>query len=406
MPLFSEIKQAAEKSRDKKAAIGQDLDLQQFKRQAEDWSYDENYQNFDAREKEHLLRAGIELTDEDHAGTFLQADRSIMHCKTSQPGLEILPIKEALQKYDGLKEYYWRLVSVETDKYTAATELELDNGYFIRALPGARITQPVEACLYIRTEGMAQHVHNIVVAEPGSQLHIITGCTTHPGVTSGLHLGISEFFIKKGAQLTFTMVHNWAENVHVRPRSAVIVEEGGVYLSNYIVLKPVKSVQMYPSVRLVGEGAVARLNSVVVAHPGSVLDLGGKVVLEAPYTKAEVIARTVTTGGTAIARGHLIGKVPHVKAHLECRGLILAKKGIMYAVPELTGEVAGVEMSHEAAVGRIAQEEIEYLMARGLTEDEAASTIVRGFLNVEIEGLPQALKDDIEKTIQETEKGL
>ena len=406
MPLFSEIKQAAEKSRDKKAAIGPDLDLQQFKRQAEDWSYDENYQNFDAREKEHLLRAGIELTDEDHAGTFLQADRSIMHCKTSQPGLEVLPIKEALQKYDGLKEYYWRLVSVDADKYTAATELELDNGYFIRALPGARITQPVEACLYIRTEGMAQHVHNIVVAEPGSQLHIITGCTTHPGVTSGLHLGISEFFIKKGAQLTFTMVHNWAENVHVRPRSAIVVEEGGVYLSNYIILKPVKSVQMYPSVRLVGEGAVARLNSVVVAHPGSVLDLGGKVVLEAPYTKAEVIARTVTTGGTAIARGHLIGKVPHVKAHLECRGLILAKKGIMYAVPELTGEVAGVEMSHEAAVGRIAQEEIEYLMARGLTEDEAASTIVRGFLNVEIEGLPQALKDDIEKTIQETEKGL
>ena len=362
--------------------------------------------SFDAQEKEHLLRAGIELTDEDHAGTFFQADRSIMHCKTSQPGLEILPIKEALQKYDGLKEYYWQLVSVEADKYTAAAELELDNGYFIRALPGARITQPVEACFYIRTEGMAQHVHNIVIAEPGSQMHIITGCTTHPGVNSGLHLGISEFFVKKGAQLTFTMVHNWAENVHVRPRSAIVVEEGGVYMSNYIILKPVKSVQMYPSVRLVGEGAVARLNSVVVAHPGSELDLGGKVVLEAPHTKAEVIARTVTTGGTAIARGHLIGKVPQVKAHLECRGLILAKKGIMYAVPELTGEVAGVEMSHEAAVGRIAQEEIEYLMARGLTEDEAASTIVRGFLNVEIEGLPQALKDDIERTIQETEKGL
>jgi Fe-S cluster assembly scaffold protein SufB len=406
MPLFSELKQAAEKSRDKKAAIGSDLDLDQFKRQAEDWSYDESYQNFDAQERDHLLRAGIELTDTDHAGTFLQADRSITHCKTSQPGLEVLPIKEALKKYDGLKEYYWRLVSVDADKYTAAAELELDNGYFIRALPGARITQPVEACLYIRTEGLSQHVHNIVIAEPGSQLHIITGCTTHPGVTSGLHLGISEFYVKKGAQLTFTMVHNWAENVHVRPRSAILVEEGGVYLSNYIVLKPVKSVQMYPTARLVGEGAVARMNSVVVAHPGSELDLGGRVILEAPNTKAEVIARTVTTGGTAISRGHLIGKVPNVKAHLECRGLILAKKGIIYAVPELTGEVAGVEMSHEAAVGRIAQEEIEYLMARGLTEDEAASTIVRGFLNVEIEGLPQALKDDIERTIQETEKGL
>ncbi|WP_449244049.1 SufB/SufD family protein [Desulfobacca acetoxidans] len=406
MSLSPVLKETAAKSRDKKASFGQDLDLSQFKRQTKEWSYDPGYQSFDDQEREHLLRAGIELTDVDHAGTFLQADRSIMHCKTSQPGLEILPIKDALQKYDGLKEYYWQLVAVDADKYTAAAELALDNGYFIRALPGARISQPVEACLYIRTEGAAQHVHNIVIAEPGSHLHIITGCTTHPGVTSGLHLGISEFFVKKGAHLTFTMVHNWAENIHVRPRSAIIVEEGGVYISNYIVLKPVKSVQMYPTARLIGEGAVARMNSVVVGHPGTELDLGGRVFLEAPNTKAEVIARTVTTGGTVISRGHLIGKVPQVKAHLECRGLILAPKGIIYAVPELTGEVAGVEMSHEAAVGRIAQEEIEYLMARGLTEEEAASTIVRGFLNVEIEGLPQALRDDIERTIQETEKGL
>jgi uncharacterized protein len=295
---------------------------------------------------------------------------------------------------------------VDADKYTAQAELDLDNGYFIRALPGAKITQPVETCLYIRTDKLAQHVHNIVVAEPGSELNIITGCTTHPGVQSGLHLGISEFFVKAGAKLTFTMIHNWAENVHVRPRSAILVEEDGTYLSNYILLKPVKSVQMYPKARLVGKGAVARLNSIVVAHPGSELDMGGLVSLEAPFTRAEVIARSVTTGGKSISRGHLIGKVPNIKAHLECRGLILSKEGIIYAVPELTGEVSGVEMSHEAAVGKIAQEEIEYLMARGLTEDEAASTIVRGFLNVEIEGLPDALAEDIERTIQETEKGL
>jgi len=400
------LKQAAEKSLKKKAAFGEDVDLEQFSRQGGDWSYDEKYQSFDDTERDHLLRAGVELTDEGHAATFFQADRRIMHCKTSQPGLEVLPIKEALERYNGLPEYYWKLVAVDADKYTARAELELDNGYFIRALPGARITQPVETCLYIRTDKMAQHVHNIVVAEPGSHLHIITGCTTHPSVTSGLHLGISEFYVKAGAKLTFTMVHNWAEEVYVRPRSAIRVEAEGTYISNYILLKPVKSVQMYPSARLVGEGAVARLNSVVVAHPGSELDMGGKVTLEAPRTRAEVIARSVTTGGKAISRGHLIGKVPDIKAHLECRGLILSKTGLIYAVPELTGEVAGVEMSHEAAVGKIAQEEIEYLMARGLTEDEAASTIVRGFLNVEIEGLPEALAEDIERTIQETEKGI
>ncbi|MBW2135546.1 MAG: SufD family Fe-S cluster assembly protein [Deltaproteobacteria bacterium] len=401
-----DLRAAAVKSRDKKAAAGLDVDLAQFSRQGTDWAYDDQYQNFDEAEKAHLLKVGIELTDEEHAATFFQADRSVMHCKVSQPGLEVLPIKEALERHDWLQDYYWRLVSPDSDKYTAQTALDLDNGYFIRALPGAKIVHPVETCLYIRTEGLAQHVHNIVIAEPGSELNVITGCTTHPGVRAGLHLGISEFYVKAGARVNFTMVHNWAADIHVRPRSAILVEENGTFISNYILLKPVKSVQMDPLVRLIGPGAVATMQSIVVAHPDTELDLGGRVILEAPHTRAEVIARSVTTGGKSISRGHLIGKVPEVKAHLECQGLILSETGIIHAIPELTGEVAGVEMSHEAAVGKIAQEEIEYLMARGLDEDEAASTIVRGFLSIKIEGLPMALEEEIERTIREARKGL
>jgi Fe-S cluster assembly scaffold protein SufB len=151
---------------------------------------------------------------------------------------------------------------------------------------------------------------------------------------------------------------------------------------------------------------VARLQSILVAHPGSELDIGGRVILEAPHTRAEVIARSLTTGGKCISRGHLLGLVPEVKAHLECRGLILSPNGIIYAVPELEGRVAGVEMSHEAAVGRIAAEEIEYLMARGLDEEEAVSTIVRGFLRVKIEGLPPALEEEMDQAIKETGRGL
>jgi Fe-S cluster assembly scaffold protein SufB len=97
--------------------------------------------------------------------------------------------------------------------------------------------------------------------------------------------------------------------------------------------------------------------------------------------------------------------VPGIKAHLECRGLILGD-GIVHAIPELEGRTAGVDMSHEAAVGKIAAEEVEYLMARGLDEEEAVSTIVRGFLNVKIEGLPPALENEMEQAIQETNKGL
>ena len=403
---MSEVKKRAEASREKKAALGPDVNLEEFSRRGGDWAYDPDYRQFTPEERSRLLTTGIELTDEDHAGTFLQADRAIVHCKARQPGVEVLPITEAMGRHDWVPELLWGLVAVDADKYTASTELDLDNGYFIRALPGAKIQQPVESCLYIRTDRFSQHVHNLVVVEKGAHLHIITGCATHPGVISGLHIGVSEFYVRPGGHLTFTMVHNWGEEVHVRPRTAVMVEAGGVYISNYILLRPVKSVQMYPTVTLNGEGAVARMQSITIAHPGCELDIGGRVILQAPHTRAEVIARTITTGGASISRGHLVGLVPEIKAHLECRGLILAPSGMIYAVPELEGRAAGVDMSHEAAVGKIAAEEVEYLMARGLDEDEAVSTIVRGFLSVKIEGLPPALEEEMERAIQETGKGL
>jgi Fe-S cluster assembly scaffold protein SufB len=317
-----------------------------------------------------------------------------------------LSITEALKSHDWVADLIWRLVAVDADKYTARAELELDNGYFIRALPGVKLEQPVESCLYLRTDRFAQHVHNLVVVEPGAQLHIITGCTTHPRVNSGLHVGVSEFYVRAGGRLTFTMVHNWAEDIHVRPRTGVVVEEEGSFVSNYIMLRPVKTLQMYPTVTLAGPGAVASLNSIAIAHTGSEVDMGGRVILKAPRTRAEIIARTISTGGASISRGHLVGLEPEIKAHLECRGLILAPTGLIYAVPELEGRVAGVDMSHEAAVGRIAAEEIEYLMARGLDEEEAVSTIVRGFLRVKIEGLPPALEEEIEEAIRETGKGM
>jgi Fe-S cluster assembly scaffold protein SufB len=403
---MSEIKARAAKSANKSAALGSDLDLQTFSRQGGTWAYDPEFTQFAPEERRHLLKAGIELTDEEHAGTFLQADARVVHCRANQEGVEVLPITEAIAQHPEFADHLWRLVAVDADKYTANTELELDNGYFIRALPGAQVKAPVESCLYIKTDRFSQHVHNLVIVEPGASLHVITGCTTHPGVRSGLHIGVSEFYVRRGGSLTFTMIHNWGEDVHVRPRTGVLVEEGGRFISNYVLLRPVKTVQMYPTVTLAGEGAMTRLQSIFIAHPGCELDVGGRVILKAPRTRAEVIARSLSIGGRCISRGHLVGEVPEVKAHLECRGLILAPQGVIYAVPELEGQAAGVEMSHEAAVGRIAAEEIEYLMARGLDEEEAVSTIVRGFLSVKIEGLPPALEEELDQAIQESGKGL
>ena len=356
-------------------------------------------------ELKRLKETGVDLDAKDRIGTYFQTNCGVAECSCDFKGVEMLPITEALKKYDGLKEYYWKLIPQEKDVFTQETAQDLDNGYFIRALPGEKVVYPLQTCLYIRTDKVRQRVHNIVVAEEGSELHIITGCATHPKLTSGLHIGVSEFFIKKGAKLIFTMIHNWGEEVVVRPRSAVVVEEGGTYLSNYITLKGVKSVQTFPTA-ILKEGALARFNSIIVAPEGSEIDTGARVILEGRGSRAEIISRTISYGGKVVARGHLVGKVPDIKAHLECQGLILSDEGIIHAIPELEAHVADVDMSHEAAVGKIAREEIEYLMARGLDEEEATSTIVRGFLNVKIEGLPRELEEELESAVRECQKGM
>lgn len=353
-----------------------------------------------------LKETGFQPDESGRIGSFIQTNCSVAHCDCSVPGVELLPVTDALKKYDWLEDYWWKLVSKEKDVFTEETDRHLDNGYFIRAKAGEKVVYPLQTCLYIRSDNIAQRVHNIIIAEEGSELHVITGCATHPHLTSGLHIGISEFFVKKGAKLIFTMVHNWGENVYVRPRTGVEIEEGGLYMSNYISLKGVKSIQTYPVATLKGKGAVARFNSVVVAPKDSLLDIGSKVILEAPDTRAEIISRTVSNGGTVIARGHLVGKAKGAKAHLECQGMILADNGIIHAIPELEAHLDDVDMSHEAAVGKIAQEEIEYLMARGLSEEEAVATIVRGFLDVKIEGLPPELEEELQCAVSECQHGL
>jgi hypothetical protein len=161
---------------------------------------------------------------------------------------------------------------------------------------------------------------------------------------------------------------------------------------------------MYPSARCIGENATVRYNSILVTGEGSSIDVGSRVILDAKGARTEIISRAITTGGNIIARGYIEGNAPDVKGHLECRGLILGEKGQIYAIPELKGNLAGIDLSHEAAVGKIAEEEVEYLMARGLTRDEATAAIVRGFLHVDIEGLPPLLSAEIKRAIEASEK--
>jgi uncharacterized protein len=199
------------------------------------------------------------------------------------------------------------------------------------------------------------------------------------------------------------MVHSWAPEIAVRPRTGIIVEDGGVFLSNYVIMQPVRSVQTYPVATCIGEDAAVRFNSVMVARPGATIDVGSKVMLNGRSSRTEILSRAIAMGGDITARGCIEGNAPEVKGHLECRGLIL-NGGLMQAIPELKGTLAGVDLSHEAAVGKIAEEEVEYLMARGLAREEATATIVRGFLDVDIEGLPPSLAAELQRAVETRER--
>jgi Fe-S cluster assembly scaffold protein SufB len=391
----------------KPAAFGEDIDLNKFVHTSEELPYQQELSLLPDEVRKKMVQVGVVPESSDQrAGTFIQMDHSVVHSLAKQEGVEVMGIGQALEVHDWVSGYLWKAVAVDTDKYTAQVELGQSNGYFIRALPGSKTIYPVQACLYLSKARLAQKVHNVVIAEEGSELHIITGCTNAPRGEPGLHIGVSEFYVKRGAKLTFTMIHNWTPEIAVRPRTGIIVDEGGVFISNYVILKPVGSLQMYPVARCTGANAIVRFHSILIATPGSSMDVGSKVLLEAPGARAEVVSRAITTGGTIIARGYIEGSAPDVKGHLECRGLILDEGGVIYAIPELKGTIPGVDLSHEAAVGKIAEEEIEYLMIRGLTREEATAAIVRGFLRAGIEGLPAELDAEIQRAIETSEKTL
>ncbi len=358
----------------------------------------ENLQLLPAEDKHRLILAGIDVDNTRTGGTFMHLNHGGVHCQSKQDGLEIMDIKAALKKYEGLPQYYWQLLQPDKDDFTKIAHEQLQGGYFMRVRKNVKIEDPVQSCLFIKGNGTGQSIHNIIVVEEGAELNILGGCATAHGTHDAAHLGMTEFYVEKGGKLSFTMIHNWGSQTIVRPRSAGILGEDAVFCNNYVLLEPVADLQMYPSIRLAGQGSVARFNSVIVTPKGSYVDCGNSIHLDAPHTRGEIIARTLTTGGTIINRGYMSANAVPARGHLECKGLIIGG-GRIHAIPELDSDVDGVELSHEAAVGKIAQEEIEYLMARGMDEDEATSTIVRGFLNVDIMGLPSVLQDAIDAQI-------
>ncbi len=406
---LSDIRERAEKAKEKKAALGPDIDLFRYSQHVERGRI-ESLESLSQQAQEAAVMAGIDVKEEVRSGSYLQVDHSVVYeriNKAYEGKLEIMSTTDALSRYDWLEDYYWRAVPVDQDKYTAQAELKMTHGYFIRVLPYQKPDYPVQACLLVAENYVSQNLHNIIIVEEGAELQVITGCTLAKTDVEGIHIGISEFYVKRGGKLFFTMIHNWADNFHVRPRTVAIIEKDGMFFSTYVLLKPVKSIQMFPAAYLRGNRASAKFNAIIYGLKDSYIDIGSRIVLEGEDTKGESTARAIAANESVIySRGDLIAKTKdYCVAHLDCRGILFSKEGRIYAIPQLVSDGASeAELSHEASIGPIAEEQVEYLMSRGISREDAISMITSGFLNLDIPYLPEFLDRNIKEVIKATAK--
>jgi len=319
----------------------------------------------------------------------------------SKYGVVVKPLSVAVEEDEIAGRLAWSLIPPDTDKYTAAAHLyggEL--GYYVYVPEGVRLPVPIFTCLGIFSERSAQFAHNVVYVDRGAEAYVTTGCLIPHGVRGGLHVGVSEFFVGEGGRLVFTMLHSWAPGTHVRPRTAVRVDKNGEYVSYYAIYSPVKSIQAYPTVFL-GEGSTTHMVSVVSGSEGGVYDIGGRAVIKGEGATAEIVSRILARGGADVtSRAEIVSKAGRSKGHIECLGLLLDDASSISSIPVISSGVQDAELTHEAAIGTLRGEEVEYLMSKGLSEEEARSLLIRGFVMVETPRLPEKARASIEKIME------
>jgi len=350
---------------------------------------------------EEVGRTGSKL-QEDADTTYLgfteEASKTLL--AEYPEGLIIKDIEDAVQEYPWIEKFWSHILPINLDKYTAYNAGYSRGGVFVWVKRGVKVELPVQACFFVETQMYAQLPRILVIAEPYSKVHLISGCITQPACDMGLHGCITEIYQGEGSEVTYSMIHNFRPEFHVRPKIGAIVDDNATYIENFIIIGPCLSDQAYPTVVLRGKDARAVIRCIILGMEASDIDVGSSIIFSGEGSRGELISRAVATGESKITmRGTLKGYANKVRGHLECRGMLLNPMARAWAYPQIRSASPEANLTHEASIGKIAEEQLYYLMSKGLTEDEATSMITRGFLDVETPGFPPLLRSEIDKVI-------
>jgi Fe-S cluster assembly protein SufB len=370
--------------------------------QAKDWdmvpdSIKQTYEKLGIPEAERKYLAGV--TAQYESEVVYHRNREDLE----QLGVIFCDMDTAVREYPDLVRQYWATIIPPNDnKFAALNSAVWSGGSFIYVPPGVHVEQPLQAYFRINAENMGQFERTLIIVDEGAFCHYVEGCSAPVYTSDSLHSAVVEVVVKEGGRCRYTTIQNWSNNVYnlVTKRAAAYrnatMEWVDGNLGSNLTMK-------YPAVWLLEEGAHGEVLSIAFANEGQHLDAGAKMVHAAPNTSSLITSKSISKGGGRSAYRGLVrvdDEAKNAKSFVRCDALILDEDSRSDTYPYMEIEESDVDLGHEATVSKVGEEQLFYLMSRGLSEEEATAMIVAGFIEPIVRELPMEYAVELNRLIE------
>ncbi|MEM6440320.1 MAG: SufD family Fe-S cluster assembly protein [Pseudomonadota bacterium] len=340
------------------------------------------------------------------AATGVLVDHQMRVAASNDPGVEILPLAEALQTYGFVQDLMFGLASPDENPHvaTVAEHMDAPLGHFVWVKPGAKVRLPAQTFTLLETPQARQFTHDVTLIDEGAEVEMVSGAAVPSSVHRGRHISISECYQRPGSVCRSVSIDRWGGEMEVFSYGWSRLEEGARSASTAVMLSPIRR-GVSRSTCILDADANAVSQAIVFAPEGTEREILTETRLEGPGATSEDMARMVSAGGRILNDAVLIGDAAGTNGFLGCDGLKLADTGEIAAIPALRARVEGAQLSHEASVGMIDGDKLNYLMASGIDEDAARTLIVQGFLSLDDARLPAGVRAQVVEMIAKAKSG-
>jgi Fe-S cluster assembly protein SufB len=320
-----------------------------------------------------------------------------------EKGVLFLGMDDGLAKYpDLVKEYFCTIIPHNDNKFAALNTAVWSGGSFIYVPPGVHVEMPLQAYFRINAKNVGQFERTLIIVDEGAYVHYVEGCTAPIYSSDSIHSAVVEIIVKKGGRCRYTTIQNWSNNVYNLVTKRAVAEEKATMewvdgnLGSKVTMK-------YPAVYLTGEGAHGEVLSIAFAGKGQHQDAGGKVVHVAPNTTSRIISKSICKGGGRSSYRGLLKvheQAINSKSNVVCDALLLDEDSRSDTYPYIEIDNQDVDIGHEASVSKVGEEQLFYLMSRGINEEMANTLVVNGFIEPLVKELPMEYAIEMNRLIQ------